>query len=191
MTRVASVGRSKSLLAAGALGIGLFTLTLVGCPGTLDPSFMMTGAGGSTGGGGTPTGTGGQATGTGGTTAMSCDMVNLITVKYTCTLTGACHDANGAAAGLSMMQADWPKLVGTMPTVKTPAPAFVSICATDATGKTMPYIMKGSATGDGLLLKKLMGPVCAGAAQMPSLNGPIKPADMPCFQQWATMLANM
>jgi hypothetical protein len=201
MTRVVSVGRSKGLWAAGALGFTLLMLSLAGCPGTLDPTLFMSGTAGTSG----AAGTGAAGTGTAGTTgaggAVACDMVTLITMPanpmmpakggYGCTLAGACHDAVGSAAGLSLMQADWPKLKGAMPMVKTPAPAFPSICATDATAKTMPYIIAGSATGDGLLMKKLMGPVCPPGVQMPSLGGPIKAADLPCFQQWATMLANM
>jgi hypothetical protein len=195
MTRVVSVGRSKSLFAAGAVGFALLGLTLAGCPGTLDPSFTQNGGtAGSSSGPGTAGTTGGGTAGTPGTAGMTggnCDMVKLTTMTYTCTLAGACHDAAGSAAGLSLVMADWPKLVGTMPSVKTPAPPFPSICALDATAKTMPYITKGSATGDGLLLKKLMGPVCPPGVQMPSLGSHVNATDLACFQQWATMLANM
>jgi hypothetical protein len=202
MTRVVSVGRSKSLLAAGAVGIAFAALGLAGCPGTLDPSILngMAGSTGSNQGsaGQTSQGTAGQTSmagsmgtaGTGGT--MNCDMVNLITVKYTCTIMGACHDGSAAtAAGFSMKQADWPKLVGSHPDATKPA-GSPSICAKDAAYMSMPYIMKGSATGDGLLLKKLMGPVCSPmGARMPNLGTNISAADMPCFVQWATQLANM
>jgi hypothetical protein len=191
MTRVVSVGRSKSLLAAGALGLAV--LSLVGCPGTLDPSqFPQAGTAGSTGGPGTagssPMGTAG-AMGTAGT--GSCNMVNLITVKYTCTIAGACHDGTMAsAAGLSMQQADWPKLVGGKPNAM--AGAMNSICAKDPAFMNMPYITKGSATGDGLLIKKLMAPTCSPMGQqMPNLGTKVSAADMPCFQQWVTSLANM
>jgi hypothetical protein len=192
MTRAVSVGRSQGLWAAGALGLDLMTISLMGCPGTLDPSQFPSnmGTAGVSGTAGTGTaGTGTAGTGTAGTGA-ACDMTKLITVTYTCTLAGACHDAAGSAASLSMMPADWPKLVGTTPHVATPPPAFLSICAADAAFKAMPYIMKGSATGDGLLLKKLQGAICSpGGVQMPSLNGPVKPADLTCFKQWATQLA--
>jgi hypothetical protein len=195
MTRVVSVGRSRSLLAAGALGFAFLSLGLAGCPGTLDPTlFANAGTAGSTGGPGTAgssmmgtAGTMGTAGGTG-----SCDMVNLITVKYMCTIMGACHDGTAAtAAGLSMVQADWPKLVGGHPDATKPA-GSPSICAKDAAFMSMPYITKGSATGDGLLLKKIMGPVCSpNGQQMPNLGAKISATDVTCFQQWATMLANM
>jgi hypothetical protein len=187
MTRVVSVGRSKSLFIAGALGLTFFAIALTGCPGTLaDPSAFPGGAGTSG-----AAGTGAAGTGAAGTGALTCDMTNLITVKYTCTIAGACHDgATASAAGLSMQVADWPKLVGGMPNAT--AGAGNSICAKDPNFQTMPYIMKGSPTGDGLLLKKLMAPTCSPmGAQMPNLGVHISAADMPCFLQWATMLANM
>ena len=187
------------------------TITLVGCPGTLDPRAVpppssggagagnttgTAGAGNTSGAAGATSGTAGM--GTAGTGAMACDMVKLIspavapsTVGYGCTLAGACHDAAGSAAGLSLLQADWPKLEGKLPSVIPPPPSFPSICALDATAKTIPYITSKSPTGDGLLLKKLAGAVCPPGVQMPSLGSHVSAADMPCFVQWATMLANM
>jgi hypothetical protein len=121
-------------------------------------------------------------------------MATLINTTYTCTLAGACHDGSAAsAAGFNMMQSNWPKLVGSMPggtTMGTP-----SICAKDPAYMNMPYIMKGSATGDGILLRKLMGPLCSAGGmngvQMPNLGKTISAGDMPCFQAWVKMLANM
>jgi hypothetical protein len=189
MTRAVSVGRSfNGLWAAGALGLAFLTIPWAGCAGSLDP-MAFTGGAGSTG----TAGNGAAGTGAAGTSGGNCDMVKLITAAapmgYSCTLASACHDSAGSAAGLSLMQADWPKLAGTTPMVKTPPPNFPSVCATDATTKTIPYIKKGSATGDGLLLQKLMGSPCAGGVQMPSLGSHVSPTDMMCFVQWATMLA--
>jgi hypothetical protein len=206
MTRVVSVGRSKGIFAVGALGFTLLTLTLVGCPGSLDnPGDFknQSGSAGSTGSAGAGTAGGGagmaMAGSSGSAGAPACDMVKLIGPgpgNYNCILAGACHDAMGSAAGLSMMQADWPKLVGRVP-VSGPPPlnptnGTPSICADDPAFKTVPIITKMSPTGAGLLLQKLMGPVCSPAGlQMPSLGAKVKAADMVCFQQWATMLANM
>jgi hypothetical protein len=196
MTRVVSVGRSKSLLAAGALGIAFAALGLAGCPGTLDPNQFNQGQAGSSGTAG-QTGTAGMtatagAQGTAGTGSMNCDMPTLINSTYMCTVKGACHDGTAAtAAGLSLVQADWPKLKTSHPDATRPA-GSPSICAKDANYMNMPYIMPGSATGDGLLLKKIMGMVCApGGQQMPNLGSKISATDMPCFVQWATNLAKM
>jgi hypothetical protein len=197
MTRVASVGRSKSLLAAGALGIAFAALGLAGCPGTLDPSQF--GAAGTSGGtaGATGQGTAGQtamagAMGTAGTGSGSCDMPKLINTTYMCTVMGACHDgSNATAAGLSLLQADWPKLTTTHPDATRPA-GSPSICAKDPAFMSMPYVMAGSATGDGLILKKISGAVCdPGGQQMPNLGSKISAADLPCFQQWLIGLAKM
>jgi hypothetical protein len=144
---------------------------------------------GSGGGGGAP------ATGAGG--SMGCDITPLIQgtgapngapPKYYCIQAGACHDGSATtAAGMSMQKADWPKLVNG-----TPNGMNQSICGADPAYKTMPYIMKGSANGDGLLMKKLNAPTCSPmGAQMPTLGGPMTAADKMCFQQWATALANM
>ena len=88
-----------------------------------------------------------------------------------------------------MTQANWSNLVGVLP---KGGGAIKSICAADPNFKTIPYIIKGSPTGDGLIMQKLKGPVCApGGTQMPTLPGPITvAADMTCIQAWATQLAN-
>ena len=215
MTRVVSVGRSKSLLAAGALGLGLMTITLVGCPGTLDPSAFPSptsgsaGAGNTTGaaGAGNSSGTAGATSGTAGMVATAgtggglpagCDPVNLLTVKYNCTTMTVCHDANGGAARLSMLQSNWPNLVNKVPTAGTATGVLTaSICANDAKYKTVPYIKKGDPNGDGLIMQKLAGAICSpGGGQMPTIPGPIDTttaagaADMACIKAWATQLAN-
>jgi len=203
MTRVVSVGRSKGVFAIGAFGFALMTLTLVGCPGSLDHPELFPGQGGTAGSTGSAGGTAGGGAGmamagsSGSAGAPACDMVALIGAKkYNCILTGACHDAMGSAAGLSLLQADWPKLVGRVP-VSGPPPmnptnGTPSICADDPAFKAVQIITKSSPTGAGLLLQKLMGPVCSPLGlQMPSLGAKVNAADMVCFQQWATMLANM
>jgi hypothetical protein len=197
MTRVVSVGRSHGLVAAGALGIALLTVTLTGCPGSLqnpqDFPPAASGTAGTSGGAGTTAagGTTGGAgtTGAAGTMASNCDMPTLINTKYMCTLAGACHDATGAAANLSLVQADWPKLVNQVP--KGGGAGTASICANDPAFKTIPYIMKGTNPATGLLLTKIKMDACSpGGKQMPNLGVLLSAADAVCFQQWATGLAN-
>lgn len=113
MTRVVSVGRSKGVYAIGALGFALLTLTLVGCPGTLDnPGAFTTGGAGSSGSAGAGTAGGGAgmamagASGSAGTGGLppGCDPMKLFTQTgvHDCTLAGACHDAMGSGAGFKM-----------------------------------------------------------------------------------------
>jgi hypothetical protein len=197
MTRVVSVGRSKSLLAAGAIGFAFASIALTGCPGTLDPSFnmMASGAAGSSGTGNT--GAAGAASGMAGATTMGCDITPLIQgngtgatpAKYYCIQTGACHDGSAStAAGFSMLPADWPKLVGKMPTSPV---VNGGICGGDATYMKVPYIIKGG-NGDGLIMQKLSGAICSpGGQKMPTLGGTPTAAEKMCFQQWAAALAAM
>jgi hypothetical protein len=114
----------------------------------------------------------------------TCDMVHLINQKYSCTLIGACHDANGSAAGLNLTQAAWPKLVGTYPSTAGGL-AFPSMCLAPG----LPYLVKGTLPAQGLLLDKLKAPPPCGA-QMPDIGGPVSLADMECFQAWANELTS-
>ena len=197
MTRVASVGRSKSLLAAGALGFAFASLVLTGCPGTLDPSFMMAASGtaGTSGGANTGGGAAGSASGAAG--MMGCDITPLIQgngtgatpAKYYCIQTGACHDGSATtAAGFSMLPKDWPSLVGK---TTTSTAANGGFCYNDATYKTVPYIIAHSPNGDGLIMQKITHAICSPGMQMPTLGGPVSATDKACFQAWATALANM
>jgi hypothetical protein len=202
MTRAVSVGRSKGFYAAGALGFTLLTLSLVGCPGTLDPSAFpspTSGTAGTTGSGGVPSGTGGTpggtagTTGTGGTTgtagAAGCDITPILIGDNSpgkCTQSG-CHDATGASANFSMV-GDWQThLVDTPP--KGGGSVFQSACFKDAAFKTVPYIMKNSQTGDGLFLQKIKAPACMGGLQMPFGFPALSPDQIACVQKWAAALA--
>jgi hypothetical protein len=181
----------------------LVTLSLVGCPGSLDPSAFNQGTAGSTGQGmAGSTGMAGSASGGAGSPyPPGCDPVKLLTMTYNCSVASVCHDANGAAAQLNMLPANWPTLVNKLPTAgKTATTVSASICAGDPAFMNVPYIMKGSANGDGLIMRKLTltGTVCApGGTQMPTIPGPIDvtkepgKSDMACIQAWATKLANM
>jgi hypothetical protein len=188
------------------------TVTLTGCPGSLqDPQDFppppgTTGAAGTNGGtagtgaAGTGTaGTGTAGTGAAGTTAPAgCDIAPIIKT-YSCALQLACHDAKGSAAGLDMASATFAShLVGTLPgvaaghTIQTP-----SICAQDPTNKTMAYITKPTTPGGhagGLILAKVKGKFCVGGGmtgdQMPTTGPPyLSATEVNCVQMWADALA--
>jgi hypothetical protein len=187
MTRVVSVGRSKGLLLASALGTVVFASILAGCPGTLDPSqFPLSGAAGMPGGMAGTTGAAGSLPG--------CDVSNLVTTKYACSVDSVCHGAKDPAANLDMVTAGWEaSLVGTVP--KGGGVLAKSICFDDPAFKTMPYIVKGSYPATGLLMTKLKMATCVNpagtkGALMPSgAVAPMPKADMDCFQAFADKLA--
>jgi hypothetical protein len=208
MTRVVSVGRSHGLVVAGALGLALLTVTLTGCPGSLQDPQDFPPPPGTTGAAGTNGGTAGTAaagtmgtagTGTAGTAAPAgCDIAPIIKT-YSCALALACHDAKGSAAGLDMASATFAShLVGTLPgvaaghTIQTP-----SICALDTTNKTVAYITKPTTPGGhagGLILEKVKGPFCMGGGmtgvQMPTTGPPyLSTTEIACVQNWADALA--
>jgi hypothetical protein len=189
MTRAVSVGRSfNGLMAAGALGLALLTISWVGCAGSLDPAF--TGTAGSSGGAGTGAGMAGSTgmAGVAGVAGMpgGVDIAMLVT-KYTCANAVICHDAMGSGANFNMAAADWQShLVDVKPKGGGSVP---SACAKDPAFMNVPYIKKNDPNGDGLFLQKLQGPTCAGGAQMPLTGGPVTAADLLLFKQWATALA--
>jgi len=196
MTRAVSVGRSKGLFTIGALGSILVTMTLAGCPGTLEGNFPAPMGSAGSPGGTAGAGTAGMAMGTAGasgTTYPGCATLGSLfigpTSKYKCSETAICHDAAGDGAGFAMATADWQThLVGQAP---KGGGMVASVCAKDAAFKSMPYIIAKSPTGDGLLMQKLKAAVCApGGVQMPFAGTPLDAADMTCAQQWATALAN-
>jgi hypothetical protein len=201
MTRAVSVGRSsKGLFIIGALGSVLVTMTLTGCPGTLQGDFPPPSGGTAGASGGTAgAGTGGMAMGTAGAmgtggAAAGCDVNPLFsgpTSKYKCSETQICHDAAGDGAGFNMATADWQThLVGQVP---KGGGQVASICAKDPAFKTVPYIIAKSPTGDGLLIQKLKAAICSpGGSQMPfaAATPGISADDMTCVQAWATALAN-
>jgi hypothetical protein len=137
--------------------------------------------------------------GTGGTVVPDnpppgCDVRPLFfgpNSRYKCSETAICHDPNGGAANLSLATADWQNhLIGVVPKGGGTVP---SICARDPMFKNMPYIIKGNPNGDGILLRKLMGPLCnyglEMGVQMPLIGNPLSAADLACAKQWTTALA--
>jgi hypothetical protein len=186
MTRAVSVGRSKGLFIIGALGSVLVTMTLAGCPGTLEGNFPAPGGSAGSSGSAGSTGSAGMAMGSAGSTGAAgypgCDITPLLT-KYMCTI-GGCHDATGSSANFSMTTAGWQNmLVGVNPKGGGTIP---SAC----TAANLPYVIKSSATGDGLFIQKLKAtPPCG--LQMPFAmpTNTVSATDLTCFQQFTTALA--
>jgi hypothetical protein len=177
-------------------GFALLLLTASGCPGTLDPSEFPNPTAGAAGTGsstpgtaGTGSGTGVAGTGGGGTFPGCADAIKILTAGapyHTCNIAGACHDMNGAAAGLDMASPGWEtKLVG-----KVPPTSATGVCYKDATYKTKAYIVAKTNPAQGLFLDKLKMAVCAGGARMPNTGDYLTAAEMTCIQQWADKLAN-
>jgi hypothetical protein len=198
----------------------MLTIGLAGCPGTLDPNqFPPQGGGGSSGspqgsaGTGNTSGMAGMgaagmgAAGTGmagsgaagsgaGGAVGTCDIMPILIGDGTtgnCAQT-ACHDANGTSAGFSMT-GDWQsKLVNVVP---KGGGALMSVCAKDPTAKTVPYIIKGNAQGDGLFLRKLKGGACTAGSVMGAIMpfgampgmGTLSTDQYNCVQKWAANLA--
>jgi len=200
MTRAVSVGRSshKGLFAKftlGALGSVLVTMSLSGCPGTLQgdfppPSGGSAGSSGGTAGAGTAGSGSAGAMGTAGAGVSlslnggGCDISVLVT-KYKCTMGGGlCHDSMGSGANFDMTTTGWQnKLVGGNP--KTGTAAVASVCV----GKG-PYIIKGSPTGDGLFIQKISDATPPCGAQMPFVMTAATSDDIACFRKWTTYAAN-
>jgi hypothetical protein len=99
-----------------------------------------------------------------------------------CALTGACHDANGAAANFKMTGAGWENnLVNVMP-------KGGGTLASECGGANMPYITKANPAGGLLLMKLKASPSCGD--RMPTLGDYLTATEIDCIQRWATKLAN-
>jgi hypothetical protein len=154
-----------------------------------DASPPPTGAAGTTGAAGGGDNTGGGA-GNGGSAAAGCDQALNIFRKYICSIAGACHDANGSAAGLSLAEldqsgtVDWrAKFVGVYPKGGGARPS-PSMCFPSS----IPYLVPGSQPATGLLLDKLLQftPPCG--SRMPLVGGPLSASELGCVQRWADAL---
>jgi hypothetical protein len=142
------------------LGAVFITLSVAGCPGSIDPSLLNGG---------------------GAVDAAPCDPTSIFMAKG-CNGSGICHDANGAAANFNMASDGWQThLVGVNPMGGGTIP---SMCSGNG-----PYLVAGQLPATGLFLKKLTNsPGCG--VQMPQLAslGYLKPAEMQCVQSWANSL---
>ena len=142
------------------------------------------------GDGGASAGSSGGSGGSGGSAGAGdvplrdgCNVMQLVQTKYSCTLVGACHDAQGSAAGLDLTTPGWDRrLVGASPKTTSQA-AFPSLCA----GQGRVYLVPGSQPAVGLFLDKLKpNPPCGG--REPLLGSFVTPEDLDCFQRWANVL---
>jgi hypothetical protein len=122
-------------------------------------------------------GTNGGAGGTG----IGCDVAPII-VKSGCTIDGVCHGAM-PAAGLDFKSPGWEaRLLGGTPT-RGAGVLAMTMCADQ--GRV--YLVPGSNPAVGLLLDKL-GPNPPCGQRMPFGLPALQPADLACFQAWATAL---
>ncbi|HXU04608.1 MAG TPA: hypothetical protein VN903_26785 [Polyangia bacterium] len=143
--------------------LGLASVGLAGCPGSLDPHLK--------GGGGTA--------GTGGGACDAPAMVFDSKPNGKCTTLG-CHDAMFKSGGLDLTNDAG--LLGRL-LDKLPDGTNSSVCG----GTTTPYLVSGSMPAQGLLLDKMFAnPLpCGGAGnRMPSL-GTLTQQDTDCIHAWA------
>jgi hypothetical protein len=153
--------------------------------GTAGTTSASTGTAGTTAASTGTAGTTAVATGTGGTAAggPGCDITTLVTTKYSCTLAGACHDAQGSAANFDMASPGWEqRLVGVAPRGGTTS-FEPSLCANQG----WVYLVKGSFPATGLFMEKFKTNPACGIA-MPNLGLPVSADDLACFQRWANAL---
>lgn len=141
------------------LGAILISLSLTGCPGSLDPSLAGgTGSGGSGGG------------------SQTCDIAPAV-MRGTCAING-CHDAMGTSAKFDMVSPGLAeRLVGVMP----PGGGNVPSACGDS---TMPYLVPGSNPATGLFMDKIKNANPACGNRMP-IGGMVNATDLDCFQRWA------
>ena len=116
-------------------------------------------------------------------TTTSCDVNQLLTVKYACTASG-CHDTAGTGANFDMATGGLMglegRLVGHGPVGGGTLP---SMCA----GMGFNYLDPHTQPATGLFLSKLgTSPPCG--QRMPMLAAPVNSADMMCIQSWANGL---
>jgi hypothetical protein len=117
---------------------------------------------------------------------VGCDITPIINSPlHTCTLAGACHDAQGSAAGLNLVSPGWERrLVGGMPQSGSSPIGIQSLCA----GQGRSYLVPGSQPATGLFLDKLTQSPPPCGAHMPDLGSPLTPAELACVQSWASAL---
>jgi hypothetical protein len=139
-------------------------------------------------------GAGGAGSGGGGSSGTACALADVNKLFLTtstntgCTVTGACHDAQGSAAGLDLISAGWEqKLVGKGPSATAGAATLMSKCA----GLNLVYLKAGTSPATGLFLDKLSpatvsAPPCG--VHMPNLGAPFTATQFACVQSWANTL---
>jgi hypothetical protein len=161
----------------------LVALSLLGCPGNLDPSLLPPGSGTGTGGGGASSGsggTGGSGAGSGGA-PPPCDPAPIFKT-HLCANTG-CHDAMGTSANFDMSSSDWQtRLVGVNPKGGGSLPSKCGDLGA-------PYLKPGAMPASGLFLDKLRAdgtPPCGEV--MPIVTAKLMSMEVDCIQSWANSL---
>lgn len=163
----------RALGRLGLLGVLVTSLGAMGCPGTLDPSLLGSGAGGSSGTGGA------------GGTGVNCagDLDGATIIMTTCT--PGCHVSAGflsAGLDLTVDATIGSRLVGVNSTGNV---GENSVCAGFG-----PYLKPNSNPPAGLLIDKISLPTgnaadCPGGSQMPFGMNPLAAAQQACIEQWA------
>ena len=179
MNRSSTVSQNvRFFVAAAALAVGV-----TACGGG---SSTPSGAAGSGGGGS-------GAAGTSGTACSLADVTKIITYSASpantgCTLTGACHDAMGSAAGLSFAVTGWQdQLVGKGPTsADAGITPYKSLCS----GMNLTYLNAGSNPATGLVIDKIdpSKPTPPCGAHMPNLPPTLTTAQFNCMVSYFTTL---
>ena len=155
------------------LGFGgvLLLFVAAGCPGSVDPSLIPSGSGGTHGGGA-------GTTGAGGSSVQSCDTAPIYMAKA-CANAG-CHDANGTSAAFDMTSPGWQThLVGVNP---KGGGTLASACAANG-----PYLVPGMIPAKGLFLDKLKEGTACGVV-MPFAGTVLTATELDCVQTWANAL---
>jgi hypothetical protein len=151
-----------------------------------DGGAGTTDGGGDGGAGTTDGGDGGAGNGGTGGTACSLDDVNKIIRTVSCTVTGACHDAAGTAAGLDLASSGWEKkLVDRMAGSERSPAGLESMCG----GMNRVYLKSGSQPAAGLLIDKIRpGATAPCGLHMPAIGSELTSTQFDCVQSFATTL---
>jgi hypothetical protein len=203
----------------GAVGAFLAATALSGCPGTLDPTLLNAGSGGTNGSGSGGNGSGGNGTGgnnsSGGSTgsggssssggsngsggsSSSCtgslDPTNIIMTQCA---TVSCHDSadantSGAGLDLTVNSSIGSRLVGVTSPGNT-------VAGSQCAGNTEPYLKSGSNPATGLLIQKIQSSPKCSMNESPPCCGSSMPypgvvfltsQQQTCLIQWATTLTS-
>lgn len=162
----------------GLLGVLATSLGAMGCPGTLDPSLLASGSGGSSGTGG--------AGGGGVNCSGALDGASLVTGN--CAIAG-CHNTSGAplaGAGLDLTvdATIGSRLVGVNSTGDSNA-------SSDCPAGFGPYLKPNSNPAAGLLIDKITvtapndALLCPGGSRMPFASPALSADQQTCIEQWA------
>jgi hypothetical protein len=132
-------------------------------------------------------GTTGIAGTTGISTGVGCAEVGTIFETKNCALTGACHDANGAAANFSLTGLPFTDIEGWRTRLVGKHSNGGGTLASACVNSQQFYLAPGSYPATGLFLNKLRAnPSCGD--RMPVLGEYLTASEMDCVQRWANQL---